>query len=368
MIELENNMIDINEPEVKTKLSNTDLLLGKAIEPIKRLQVISDKDFEDLVREWSCDYLKDKYVKVRRCGAAGDMGRDVIAYVEYEKGKKLVWDNYQCKHYNSPLSPSKIWIELGKLCYYTYKKEYSVPRKYYFVTPKGISTTLSNLIDDPHKLKKQLISEWNDKCRSKITSGANIELTEDLLEYVKNFDFSIIDDIDPQELIEQHSQTKYFYYRFGGIHKTRPEPVNPPENISASELLYVRKLLEAYSDNHKSTIRDTTELSEHYKYNSHFNRQRKCFYSAESLMKFERDTLPPGVNAFEDLKQEVYDGVIDIIESEHTDGFERVKEVCKAARSLNMPSYPLYNSIKGNDLNGLCHHLANEDKISWVEQ
>lgn len=85
-------------------------------------------------------------------------------------------------------------------------------------------------------------------------------------------------------------------------------------------------------------------------------------------MKFERDTLPPGVNAFEDLKQEVHDGVIDIIESEHADGFERVKEVCKAARSLNMPSYPLYNSIKGNDLNGLCHHLANEDKISWVDE
>ncbi|MBY0083915.1 hypothetical protein H7K37_01980 [Brevibacillus brevis] len=366
-MELERNIIEIDEPVVKVKLSNTDLLLGKPIEPIKRLQVISDTDFEDLVREWSCGYLKHKYVKVRRCGGAGDMGRDVIAYVSEDKGMDLIWDNYQCKHYNASLSPSTVWIELGKLCYYTFIKEYPVPRKYYFVTPKGISTKLSNFIDNPEKLKEGLIEEWNDKCRKQITSGKNIELVGEFLTYVENFDFSIFDDIDPQELIEQHSKTKYYYYRFGGIHKTRPEPVEPPDRISPNELLYVKKLLEAYSDNHKSSIDDISQLSVHFKYISHFNRQRKCFYSAESLMKFERDTLPPGVNAFEDLKQEVYDGIIDVIESQHPDGFERVKEACKVARNLNMPSYPLYTSIKGNDLNGLCHHLANEDKISWVD-
>lgn len=170
MIE-EENTFDIDEPILKTKLSNTDLLLGKPIEPINRLQVISDTDFEDLVREWSCGYLKDTYVKVKRCGGSGDMGRDVIAYVNNEKGKNLVWDNYQCKHYNSPLSPSAIWIELGKLCYYTFEKQYPAPRKYYFVTPKGISTKLSNLIDNPGKLKEGLIKEWVNKCQNNITSG-----------------------------------------------------------------------------------------------------------------------------------------------------------------------------------------------------
>lgn len=362
----EEDTLDIAEPEVKIKLSNTDLLLGKAIEPIKRLQVISPDDFEDLVREWTCGYLKDKYIKVRRCGGAGDMGRDVIAFVEYDNRKNLVWDNYQCKHYTSSLSPSKVWIELGKLCYYTFKGEYSVPRKYYFVTPNGISTKLSNFIDNPDKLKKQLISEWNDKCRTKITAGETIELVGDLLRYVENFDFSIIDDIDPQELIDQHSKTRYFFYRFGGIHKTRPDPLEPPKNISANEVLYVKKLLQAYSDNHKSIIQDISSLSKHETYHQHFLRQRKSYYSADSLMRFERDTLPPGVDAFDDLKKEVYDGIIDTVESKHEDGFERVKEVCKVARSLNTPSYPLNSSIKGNDLVGLCHHLANEDKISWV--
>ncbi|SFF07254.1 hypothetical protein SAMN05428981_11446 [Bacillus sp. OV194] len=362
----EKDILDIDEPEVKIKLSNTDLLLGKTIEPIKRLQVISPDDFEDLVREWSCGYLKDNYAKVRRCGGAGDMGRDVIGYVEYDKRKNLVWDNFQCKHYNSALSPSKVWIELGKLCYYTFIGEYSVPRKYYFVTPNGISTKLSNLIDNPIKLKKQLVSEWNDKCRTKITAGKNIDLVGDLLQYVESFDFTIIDDIDPQKLIEQHAETRYFFYRFGGIHKTRPEPLEPPKNINANEVLYVKKLLEAYSDNHKSIIKDISNLSEHVAYHQHFLRQRKSYYSTDSLMRFERDTLPPGVNAFDDLKQEVYDGIIDTIESKHVDGFERVKEVCRVARSLNTPSYPLHSSIKGNDLVGLCHHLANEDKISWV--
>lgn len=362
----EDGLVEIIEPEVKSKLSNTDLLLGIPIEPIKRLQVISHDDFEDFVREWVCGYLKEKYIKVRRPGGAGDKGRDVVAFLTYDDRKNVIWDNYQCKHYNSVLSASDILIELGKLCYYSFKGAYSVPRKYYFVSPKGISTKLAELIDDSEELKKQLILKWNKNCRSKIISGENIELVGELLFYVENFDFSIISDIDPQVLIEQHSETRYFFYRFGGIQKNRPEPVKPPMNINDNEMLYIRKLLKAYSDHHKSNIDEINKLKNHTEYYNHFNRQRKSFYSADSLMMFERDTLPPGLNAINDLKEEVLDGIIDTVESEFDDGFKRVKEVCKVARSLNTPSYPLNSSIKGNDLAGLCHHLANEDEISWV--
>lgn len=362
----QDNSIEIDEPIVQMKLSNADLLLGKPLEPIKRLQVISPGDFEDLVREWASGYLKQNYIKVKRCGGAGDMGRDVIAYVENDNKQKIIWDNYQCKYYSVPLSPSQIWIELGKLCYYTFNKEFSIPRKYYFVTSKGVSTTLTNLIDKPDLLKKKLIEVWDSKCTNQITNTKKVKLEGKLLEFVNNFDFSIIDDVDPQELIEQHSQTKYFFYRFGGIHKTRSETIKPPTEINAGEVVYVQKLLEAYTDASKKSISNVTELTKYNEYTDHFFRQRKCFYSAESLMRFERDIMPPGTNAFEELKEEVYDGIIDIIDSKFEDGFKRVKEVTKVARTLQTPSYPLINSLKGNDLAGMCHHLVNEKKFNWV--
>ena len=51
---------------------------------------------------------------------------DVIGIVE-EDG--AVWDNYQCKHYEKPLTPSDVWVELGKLCYYTMVGEYLASAK-----------------------------------------------------------------------------------------------------------------------------------------------------------------------------------------------------------------------------------------------
>lgn len=359
-------ILEMDEPEIKVKLSNADLLLGKTIEPIKRLQVISASDFEDLVREWATGYLKEEYSRVKRCGGAGDMGRDVIAYVNEEDKDKIIWDNYQCKHYNSTLAPSKAWIELGKLCYYTFKNEFSVPRKYYFVTPNGVSTSLNNLFDKPDKLRDKLIEEWDDKCKSKITKNEDIELRGEFLEYVSEFDFSIFSEIEPQALIEQHSKTKYFFYRFGGIQKTRPIVSKPPNEIREEEIVYVDKLLEAYGDCCNKEIRNVMDLSFFKEYEDHFFRQRKSFYSAESLMRFERDIMPPGSNAFEDLKEEIYDGVIDTVEVDFPNGFERVKEVTKVARTLQTPSYPLVNSLKNNDLAGMCHHLVNEQRFGWV--
>ncbi len=359
---------EIVEPQVKRKLTNADLLIGKPLEPIKKLQVISEDDFEDMVREWAVDYLQRKYVKVRRCGGSGDMGRDVIGYEVYNKrDNQVIWDNYQCKYYDKALSPGDIWLELGKLCYYTFKGHFTVPRSYFFVAPKGVTTALGNLLDSPDDIKKELKSKWKGSCERKITEKNKIVLAGDLSNYIDNFDFSIFNYIDPQELIKQHSQTRYFFYRFGGMQAIRPEPLSPPEEVTKDELPYIRKLLEAYSDNHKLKALDLKELSSHDKYSNHLDRQRKSFYSAESLMRFERDTLPPGANAFEDLKDEIYEGIIDILESDHEDGFERVKKVCQTARTLNVPSYPLRYSLKNSDLSGICHHLANENKIkNWV--
>jgi hypothetical protein len=81
---------------------------------------------------------------------------------------------------------------------------------------------------------------------------------------------------------------------------------------------------------------------------------------------FARDNVPAGT--FESLQADVFDGVIDVCQSDHTDGFECVKEVTRAARELNLTSNALISCVKPSDRTGMCHQLANEDKLRWTKK
>jgi hypothetical protein len=104
------------------------------------------------VLEWVHGYLRKKYVEVQQRGSAGDKGRDIIAWIDPPNVTPRRWVNYQCKHYKDPLTPTDIWVELGNLCYYTYRGDYSKPEKLYLVTHQGIGNKLADLLEDPVKL------------------------------------------------------------------------------------------------------------------------------------------------------------------------------------------------------------------------
>src|SRR4051812_25011602 len=90
---------------------------GLPVPPIDRLRIMSPGAWTDFVLEWA-DSLRTKYTLVERCDGAGDMGRDVIAFEKSDADDP--WDNYQCKFYDHQLAPGDIWVELGKLTYYTH--------------------------------------------------------------------------------------------------------------------------------------------------------------------------------------------------------------------------------------------------------
>ncbi|KSU83372.1 hypothetical protein AS030_12445 [Fictibacillus enclensis] len=215
------------------------------------------------------------------------------------------------KHYNGPITPKTALLKIGKMIYYTYKKEFSVPKNYYFVSPKGAGPQLSKLIDKPNDFKKKLLKEWDKTCKDDITKKEQVLLEGDFKDYLESFDFSIIKDIEPQELIVQHSETRYHFYRFGGIIPSRPESFLPPDDINEHEQIYVEKLLEAYSVYHKNSINTTLELNQFDTELNHFIRQKNVFLKLKSLKLFERDILPDGINAFEELKNDVFEGIID---------------------------------------------------------
>ncbi|MGM0844998.1 MAG: ABC-three component system protein [Bacillota bacterium] len=365
-------LIEIEEPNYITKATNLQLLVGNSVLPIDRLKIISPNEYEEIIEEWIFGFLRKNYEKVVKVGGAGDKGRDVIAFEVDSRDGKEIWDNYQCKHYHVPLTPSQIWVEFGKLCYYTFIGAFNIPRKYYLVSPNGVGGKLYDFILKPEILKAELIKEWDRHCLKKITKTKEIQLTGEFKKYVDSFDFSIIDVINPIEFINQYQQTSYFSLRFGGGLTKLPErPKNVPHEISEKEMMYVKKLFSAYGNHKNKTINSLEDLKVYKRMLHHFNRQRMYFYQAESLKLFERDSMPSGIHAFEDLKEEIFHGIIDTVYSEYEDGYERVKATTQQARNLIVSGENIFSSfVTGNDKNGICHHLANEDgleeEVIWV--
>ena len=78
-----------------------------------------------------------------------------------------------------------------------------------------------------------------------------------------------------------------------------------------------------------------------------------------------RNNVPPGT--FEDLQGEIYDGVVDIEAAVHADGFARLNAVTHAAVLLHPASNGLISVTKVRDKKGICHQLANEDRLRWVK-
>ena len=357
------NMQDISKPKGKGRLSTNEILSGQIIPAIDRLSTISEDDFEDLVLEWADGYLSKKYDKVREFGGAGDKGRDVVGY--YPEGQM---DFFQCKRYAVPLSPSQIWIELGKIIYYSFDKHYKSPKTYYFVTSKGVGPKLLDLIEKPEQINQKLIDEWDDKCKNKIKATPTI-LSDELKDYIVSFDFSIIKDKSPLELISEHRQTIYYSQRFGGgLVKYRDVIPSPLMNVQAHELPYTNLLYTAYSKHTNHKIDNKAELEKiSIDLGEHFEEERTSFYCAESLEKFSRDNFADFVKLpFEEMKEDSLVMLKSLLRlSTHSDDLNRLEESKLQLMNKEFTSNPLHREIRNLDKAGMCHYLANENKIKW---
>lgn len=356
--------IPINPREQKYMSTQQDMIFGNAIDPRKRMDIFSPSEFEEFIELWVMETLGKEYTKVVRCGGAGDLGRDIIAYKENNR-----WDNYQCKHYKSALTPTDIWVEIGKLSYYTFLGKYYMPDKYFFICQQSLGTKLITLLEKPEELKKKFIENWDKYCAKYITKRETIKLVGEFLEYVNNLDFSIFTYKTQLEMIKPLEGTLAFSTIFGGGLKRRREvPRVPPKEIQKIEQNYVKKLLLAYNDStsENDKIMSEVDLVGKRVLKDHFERQRLHFYAAESLLELERDANPKNDTYNKSLKDIIYSSVIDTVESDYKNGFERVKAVTDRARLCSLSAHPLLNVTHDDDKHGICHHLANEDRIEWV--
>lgn len=363
---MNDGFVDIGAPaSAAAAVTAAQVIHGPSIPPQQRILLYSPAEWEQFIEEWAHFALKGRYAQVLRFGGSADKGLDVAGFMDAKK-LKGVWDNYQCKRFvGRAVYPTDAWPEIGKILWYSFQGEYTPPRKYYFVAPHGVGTTLASYLSNSTKLKKHLIDNWDKHVKRAISDKQEVPLSGPLAAYVNAFDFSIFDSRTALQVIEDHRSCPCYAARFGGGLPSRPAAATPPADIGPGESRYVSQLLGAYADHKKQPVSDVKALKAWPPLETHFGRQREAFYEAESLRVFARDTVPVGT--FESLQDDIHTGVIDICDAEHSDGFERVKQVTKAAREVAITSNALIGSMKPKDRDGVCHQLANEDRLRWTK-
>lgn len=358
----ESALIEISPAGTPSTVTAAHVVSGLPIPKPVRVKIFSPDDWEQFAEEYGTS-LKADYSKVRRFAGAGDMGVDIACFIT-DQGFAGGWDNFQCKRYNHPLGPADIWIELGKIIYYSFRQEYTVPRKHYFCASQDVGTTLQRLLAAPAKLKEKCREEWAKKCENGITDTQAIPLTGELLAYFDAFDFSIFTSKSVLEMIEGHSKTQFHAVRFGGGLRPRPAHEPPPSEPQSNESRYIRQLLDAYGDHGSLTYADIEALKANATMHGNFQRQRERFYHAEALRNFARDTVPEGT--FANLQEEIFQAVADVCDATHPTGFDRMSAAVTQAASVTSTSNPLQPATNVHDRQGICHQLANDDRLQWL--
>lgn len=368
---MDEQLVDVETPPPLPACTPEEILMGPFVAPIDRIARYSDKKFEEMIEEWAFYYLrnlKGEYKRVRRLGGSGDMGRDVIGYVDPD-ADPVVIDVYQCKHYGHPLQPGEFWPELAKLCIFTFEKKIPLPRRYYITAPQDCGPDLSALLDKPEDLKREFMDVWRkaDAKRPlhKAKGGSRYPLTGDIEAYVDAFDFKRITCKPILEVVEELRNIPHKYApRFGGgLIKPQPVDLVPPNEVAESEVGYVECLLAAYRQ-HKSDGSLTFEVLTDYLLD-HFKISRVRYYCAETIREFSRDGLPESYT-YAQVQDQVYHNIFDTVQRrDFKDGYDRTLHVATVAATTQI-IHPLKSYLKVASLQGICHQLANEGKIKWV--
>lgn len=346
------------------------LLYGPPVDAQLRIKGYSEDEFEGFIQEWAFFYkqLQEKrYVQVGQFGGAGDKGRDVVGYIDpLGSGGRI--DIFQCKHYGHGLHPSDVWVELGKLCYYTFRGAFAVPEEYRFVCPDDVGGTLGLLLENPEDLRKQLIAEWPKHVENEISKKIPVKLEGALLDYVNKFEFKRVNYKPLHEIVEEFKKTTRYAPRFGGgLIIPRSPDKKPPAEIEDNEQRYVEQLMAAYKDHKKVEVALDT-LAAHPELVKHFSRSRVRYFCAETLRLDVRDNLPEGVT-FEQVQDQVLDAVADICDdTKHASGLDRANAVTDHAGNYTVQDHPLKGYVNSQILKGVCHQLANVDKLKWVQE
>ncbi|WP_141441337.1 ABC-three component system protein [Vreelandella titanicae] len=322
---------------------------------------LHDDELEAFVRDW-VSHKKRDYLSVTNFGGGGDLGRDVVGFLTSSKHEGA-WHNYQCKQYNKSLSIGKVFVEIGKVLYYSYKGSFTAPEKFIIVAPKGVSRPVEELIYKPSEFKEVFIKEWDKHCgNKKIISSEQIPLDMDFEKFINNYDFGRVEVINLEGMLSDESIVPVIYSWFGDLLSGPPPKGVIPDEVDEVEFKYTEKLLLAYNERYKVGYKEVDEIKENADAFKHFKRQRFRFFDAEAFKRFYRDNTDE--ITISNLEEDVFYGVVEESEAAHSDALCCVDAVMHKAATINITG-PLSLHAGVTVKQGLCHHFANEDKLAW---
>jgi hypothetical protein len=326
-------------------------------------------DFERFTLEWASGYLAAKLpnvYEVQQRGGAGDKGRDIIVWFDQPSSNPRRWALYQCKHYASKLSAGVAAAEIGKILYYTFSGDYHAPDEYWFVTHLGVTSDFQDMLDHPDRLRLYLLENWEDRCAGKITSKSRIKLTDELKAHVEKFNFSIFRAKQPLALIDEHAQTRYHLTIFGLPLIDRPPPPTPPSSVTPAETEYIRQLYAIIGEDIGKKVSSSSDFSEHTLHTRLFDRSRITFYCAEGLKELARDRMADATY-FDTLLDEFSDGLYHAYTAQGLTGLQRLASTVQAAQALQLGGHILAPHLRANDREGMCHQMANDERVNWCK-
>jgi hypothetical protein len=335
-------------------------LSGSPVPPQQRLYFYSSDEWEQFIREWATG-LETRYVQIKRLGGPNDRGVDVAAFKTLN-GFEGSWDCYQGKHYANALTLSDVVPEILKLLVNVVAGHYVLPDLYAFLAPQGCGSSLNRLLSKPTELRDAFLSKIESG--SDLIANMDTELSDKARALAQETDFALFQSVEILDALEVHRKTPYFVGRFGGPLGPRPETGIPPEALGAHEARYVAQLVAVYSERHRDETFADTQLSSHPTMGKHFQRQRISFYNAEALRLYARDSVPDGT--FEALQDDIHAGVVEVAESDHATGMDRLAQVLTTSGQLDLSSHTLVSVANLDDRKGICHQLANEDRLTWM--
>lgn len=336
-------------------------LAGPPVPPQHRIFFYSGDEWEQFIREWATGLAED-YVQIKRLGGPNDKGVDVAAF-KTKYGFEGAWDCFQGKHYAGALMLSDVIPEIVKIFTGVVSGHYVMPDCYGILAPRGCGATLNRLLSQPTELR----SEFLEKIAPGGTHVSALEhdTAEAIRTLARETDFAIFQSVEILEALEVHRRTPYYTARFGGPLPSRPAAGDPPKAIASEEARYVRKLFDVYAEQNPAVPLSEGLLSSHPEFGEHFRRQRISFYSAEALRLYARDSVPEGT--FETLQGDIHGGVVEVAEAEHACGLDRLREVLTLSTQLDLSPHVLVSVSRLDDRKGICHQLANDDRLTWTD-
>lgn len=153
----------------------------------------------------------------------------------------------------------------------------------------------------------------------------------------------------------------------------KPDPMTPPKELAEHELTYATELLAAYADaaKVKELVREDLSAPGYARFSRDFERQRRFYYMAETILEASKDMLKlKETECFDKAKGEVFDYIIQTCDSPYDDGYKRLCAVIERVGGTPLSKAiddMLLNWMGPGEKQGVCHMLVNDKQIRWVD-